>query len=261
MFHWQDQIGLPLQFPSDLRAFHMTGMRRHIWTLSIQFLSFAGLLFAGSAVAAAADDTQDSPKIVLFDGKTLQNWDGDPLYWRVEDGAITGENTLKNPLKRSTYLLWRGPTFDDFKMTFEFRIVGGNSGVHFRSRETAKWQADGYQADISNWEDYTGVFYSSHRAQLAYRGESVEIDKLGKRTVTRFGDHGQLGRFVKKTGWNHYTVIAKGPHIMLCVNGILMSQGFDCETDKAACAGIVAIQLHDGPAMKIQIKNISMTKL
>tara|TARA_B100000686_G_C16603717_1_gene870032 strand:- start:274 stop:993 length:720 start_codon:yes stop_codon:yes gene_type:complete len=239
----------------------MTGMRRHIWTLSIQFLSSAGLLFAGSAVAAAADDTQDSPKIVLFDGKTLQNWDGDPLYWRVEDGAITGENTLKNPLKRSTYLLWRGPTFDDFKMTFEFRIVGGNSGVHFRSRETAKWQADGYQADISNWEDYTGVFYSSHRAQLAYRGESVEIDKLGKRTVTRFGDHDQLRRFVKKTGWNHYTVIAKGPHIMLCVNGILMSQGFDYETDKAARAGIVAIQLHDGPAMKIQIKNISMTKL
>ena len=261
MFHCRDQIGLPLQFPSDVRACHMTGMRRHIWTLSIQFLSSAGLLFAGSAVAAAADDTQNSPKIVLFDGKTLQKWDGDPLYWRVEDGAITGENTLKNPLKRSTYLLWRGPTFDDFKMTFEFRIVGGNSGVHFRSRETAKWQADGYQADISNWEDYTGVFYSSHRAQLAYRGESVEIDKLGKRTVARFGDHDQLGRLVKKSGWNHYTVIAKGPHIMLCVNGILMSQGFDYETDKAARAGIVAIQLHDGPAMKIQIKNISMTKL
>ena len=72
MFHCQDQIGLPLQFPSDVRACHMTGMRRHIWTLSIQFLSSAGLLFAGSAVAAAADDTQNSPKIVLFDGKTLQ---------------------------------------------------------------------------------------------------------------------------------------------------------------------------------------------
>ena len=72
MFHCRDQIGLPLQFPSDVRACHMTGMRRHIWTLSIQFLSSAGLLFAGSAVAAAADDTQNSPKIVLFDGKTLQ---------------------------------------------------------------------------------------------------------------------------------------------------------------------------------------------
>ena len=239
----------------------MTAMRRPIWTLRNQFLSSAGLLLAVCVVAAAADNADDASRITLFDGKTLQDWDGDPLYWRVEDGAITGENTLTNPLKRSTYLLWRGPTFDDFKMTFEFRIVGGNSGVHFRSRETAKWQAGGYQADISNWEDYTGVFYSSHRAQLAYRGESVEIDKLGKRTVTRFGDHDQLGRFVKKTGWNQYTVIAKGAHIMLCVNGILMSQGFDYETEKAARGGIVAIQLHDGPAMKIQIKNISMTKL
>ena len=239
----------------------MTGMRRHFSRLSIQLIYSAGLLFAGCAIATAADETEDAPSITLFDGETLQKWDGDPLYWKVEDGAITGENTSKNPLKRSTYLLWRGPTFDDFKMTFDFRIVGGNSGVHFRSRETAKWQADGYQADISNWEDYTGVFYSSHRAQLAYRGESVEIDKLGKKTVTKFGDHDQLGKFVKESDWNQYTVIAKGAHIMLCVNGILMSQGFDYETEKAARRGIVAIQLHDGPAMKIQIKNISMTKL
>ena len=239
----------------------MTGMRRHFSRLSIQLIYSAGLLFAGCAIATAADETEDAPSITLFDGETLQNWDGDPLYWKVEDGAITGENTSKNPLKRSTYLLWRGPTFDDFKMTFDFRIVGGNSGVHFRSRETAKWQADGYQADISNREDYTGVFYSSHRAQLAYRGESVEIDKSGKKTVTKFGDHDQLRKFVNKTDWNQYTVIAKGAHIMLCVNGILMSQGFDNETEKSARRGIVAIQLHDGPAMKIQIKNISMTKL
>ena len=84
---------------------------------------------------------------------------------------------------------------------------------------------------------------------------------MGERTVPRFADHAPLGRFVKKTGWKQYTVIANGAHIMLCVNGFLMSQGFDYETEKAARGGIVAIQLHDGPAMKIQIKNISMTKL
>ncbi|MBN83804.1 MAG: hypothetical protein CMJ70_27080 [Planctomycetaceae bacterium] len=78
--HYQGQLRFPLQFPSDMRAFHMTGMRRHIWTRSIRFLSVAGCLFVGSAVAAAADDRQDSPKMALFDGKALQNLDGTPLY-------------------------------------------------------------------------------------------------------------------------------------------------------------------------------------
>jgi len=27
----------------------------------------------------------------IFDRKTLKGWDGDPTYWRVEDGSMVGE--------------------------------------------------------------------------------------------------------------------------------------------------------------------------
>jgi len=212
-------------------------------------------------VGMAAVHADESVTISLFNGETLHNWDGDPEFWSVKEGAITGVATVDKPLKTTTYLIWRGETFDDFKMTFEYRIDGGNSGVHFRSHEIAKWQVEGYQADISDWEDYTGVLYSSPRSQLAYRGESVAIDKSGKKTVTRFGDHDRLRKHIQEKQWNQYMVIARGPHIMLTINGVMMSQGIDRDREQAARTGIIAIQLHDGPPMKIQIRNMAMQKL
>ncbi|MDG2381148.1 MAG: DUF1080 domain-containing protein [Pirellulaceae bacterium] len=225
---------------------------------------FGGLVLVSGLVLLLFDTTGHADEfeaVSLFDGKTLENWDGDPRFWQVENNAITGTTTADKALSRSTYLIWRGKAFDDFKMTFEYRIIGGNSGVHFRSREVSKWQAEGYQADISDWEDYTGVFYASHRAQLAFRGESVAIDEDGTKNVTKFGDHDDLRKHIKEKEWNRYTAIAKGSHIMLLVNGVMMSQGFDRDREHATRKGIIAIQLHDGPPMKIQIRNIILQQL
>lgn len=221
-------------------------------------LSVLLILAAAFEWGAAAD----ADRISLFDGRTLNGWDGDPKYWSIQDNAITGINTEQDPLPASTYLIWRGGTFDDFELEFEFRIMGGNSGFHFRSRAVGKWQVQGYQADISDMEDYTGVFYeASDRSQLAYRGEEVVIDETGARTITRFGSHEQLRRAIKEGDWNRYRVRAIGDQIELRINDVVMSRGIDRQKDRAAASGIFAIQLHDGPPMKVQLRDIQLTRL
>src|SRR4249920_2045975 len=66
----------------------------------------------------------------IFDGKTLKDWDGDPQYWRVEDGAIVGETTDKNLPKHNSFIIWRGGKPADFELKLEYRISAmGNSGV------------------------------------------------------------------------------------------------------------------------------------
>ena len=146
-------------------------------------------------------------------------------------------------------------------MRFEFRIDGGNSGVHFRSKENGKWDVQGYQADISEWEDYTGVLYASHRAQLAYRGQEVHIAADGTKTIKQFGDHDQLRKKIRSKDWNDYHVVAKGPNIEIRVNGVLMSKGTDLQKDAATSEGLIAIQLHDGPPMKVQIRKLQIRHL
>src|SRR5687767_1272684 len=70
----------------------------------------------------------------LFNGKDLSGWDGDPKFWSVKDGAITGQTTKENPTKGNTFLIWTNGVVDDFELRFKFKIIGGNSGVQYRSK-------------------------------------------------------------------------------------------------------------------------------
>ena len=64
----------------------------------------------------------------LFDGTSLKGWDGDPKFWRVEDGAIVGESTRQNPSGNS-YIAYRDMKARDFTLKFEIKVVGsGGSG-------------------------------------------------------------------------------------------------------------------------------------
>src|SRR6266550_8006130 len=95
----------------------------------------------------------------IFDGKTLTGWDGDPRYWRIENGEIVGETTPDIVVKENNFLIWRGGRLKDFELKVEFRMNGTNSGIQYRSAELpdiGKWVLKGYQADMDFTEGYVG---------------------------------------------------------------------------------------------------------
>ena len=227
------------------------------------FLALAGLLvlpLLGAGAAPAADDEGFKP---IFDGKTRAGWDGDPKLWRVEDGAITGETTKENSIKSNTFLVWRDGKPADFELKVEFKMRNGNSGIQIRSWEDPKnkWRVYGYQPDIDESNTFTGIIYGENfRGILSGRGEKVVIGADGKKKAERFAESKDLAAAVKKGDWNEFHIIAKGNHISQYINGKLMSELTD--DDKVARKdGIIALQMHVGPPMKVQFKNIRLKEL
>ena len=219
----------------------------------------------------------------MFNGKDLTGWEGLPGAWSVVDCAITAESTPEKPCKQAHYIMWRGGKPGDFELRTDFRLqgAGGNSGIQFRSRELPNWDTSGYQADMENGSQWFGCLFEHTRAGIAMRGEKVFIDKDGKKTVAPItvsekvqkltADNGAAGgnlslnaallRQVKMGEWNSYTIIARGPDITLKINDIVMSQVTDQQSGVAAKDGVIALQMHPGPPMKVQFKNIRIKLL
>ena len=154
----------------------------------------------------------------MFDGKTLEGWDGNPKLWRVEDGASSARPPRTIPPRRNTFLIWRGGKPADFEVKTEFRMPNegfGNSGVQFRSWEAPeKWQIRGYQADI----DRQRRTRASLRRRLPRHPRPSRPEGRhrhgpqaeGRRAVRRGGRTRQVhqGR-----DWNEYDITAQGqPH-------------------------------------------------
>jgi hypothetical protein len=70
----------------------------------------------------------------IFDGETLNGWDGNKDIWHVEDGAIVAMSTCEKPTG-TTYLIWQGGQPGDFELKAEIRGEGPqiNSGIQYRS--------------------------------------------------------------------------------------------------------------------------------
>jgi hypothetical protein len=202
----------------------------------------------------------------IFDGQTLDGWDGNPKLWRVEDGTITGQTTQENPAKGNTFLIWRGGKPGDFELKAEFRMPNlgfANSGIQIRSWEgPEKWRVSGYQPDMDSENQFTGICYGeNYRGMLAGRGQKTVIGTDHKPVVKeRFGDAQKLGKVIKKQDWNEYDIIAQGNHIIQKINGQLMCEVTDEDT-MARKDGIIALQIHAGPPMKVQFRNIRLKEL
>lgn len=207
------------------------------------------------AVLAAAPDSEEG-FVPMFNGKDLSGWEGKPGWWTVEDGTITSQSTPEKPCQAAHYLMWRGGKPADFEMRFEYRIQGGNSGVQFRSRELPEWDTNGYQADIEDGEQWTGCLFEHTRAGVGMRAERVIIDKDGTKHVSALGDSKELMSHVKKNDWNEYRISAVGHEIILSINGVVMTHITDSQEGAAAKDGVIALQMHPGPPMKIQFRNL-----
>jgi Domain of Unknown Function (DUF1080) len=219
----------------------------------------------GQAAPRSADDAVGF--VPIFDGKTLTDWDGDPKFWRVENGAIVGESTPENPVRRNTFLIWRGGTTKDFELKTEFRMSGTNSGIQFRSHEipeAGQWVLGGYQADMDADNTYTGGMAEErgrHNSMVG-RGEMIRVTENDEyKLLGIVADPDEIARSFVLNGWNTYHIIAKGNLMIQILNGRVSMIMID-EAEKArAMEGVLGLQMHTGPPFKIEFRNLLYRKL
>ena len=214
---------------------------------------------------AAADDGGFKP---IFDGKTLDNWDGNPKFWSVKDGAITGQTTKDNPTKGNTFIIWKGGELKDFELKLQYKIVNGNSGIQYRSFvvDEKNWVVGGYQGDFEAGKTYSGILYGEKfRGILSLRGDKTVLSRTGnkfeKKVIEKIGDSDEIQKAIKHEDWNDYHIIGKGFHFVHKINGVVTTDCIDNDTKERRESGILALQLHAGPPMTVQFRNIELKVL
>lgn len=236
------------------------------------------LIIAGYKIADINEHNQKG-FLSIFDGKTLNGWEGDPVYWRVENGNIVGEITPATLLKRNSFLTWRGGMPGDFELTLEVKITqAGNSGINYRSEELKDitFALKGYQLDIDGANRYTGQNYEERgRTTLAYRGQKTIINaqngenaagtlqsKIKSNAWTDLTVTGSLGepdallQKIKNEDWNTCRLVAKGNRLQHYINGVLMSDVTDNDKVNGKLKGLLGVQVHVGPPMKVEYRKI-----
>ncbi|MGH9662054.1 MAG: 3-keto-disaccharide hydrolase [Bryobacteraceae bacterium] len=201
----------------------------------------------------------------IFDG-TMKAWDGDPGFWRADGGTLIGETTNEKPLPRNTFLVWRGGSPADFELKLEYRINATNSGVQYRSVElpdAGKWVMKGYQADIDYQNNYTGQLYEERgRGFLALRGQMARIEDGKKaRVAGNIKNTDDAKGIIRINDWNLLHIIARGNILIHILNGQVTSVVIDDDAKNRAMSGLIGFQLHMGPPMKVEYRNVLLRKL
>jgi hypothetical protein len=215
-------------------------------------------------LAASATSAKEAQE--LFNGQDLTGWDGDPRVWSVKDGAIVGHTTPDVALKNNTFLIWKGGDVGGFKLTLEYKLEGGNSGIQYRSKvvDPDQWIVAGYQADMDGDNKYTGILYDERgRGILTNRGEQVTIDADGSKAAKRVADSAELAKAIHTDDWNVYVVEARGGHLKHTINGKVMSETTDRDAKDREKSGILALQVHANlPApMTVRFRNIKLEQI
>lgn len=236
------------------------------------------LSLAGQQISPWVPKQSDRPEISkedepgfmpIFDGKTLSNWEGDPKYWRVDNGMMTGEITPETIIKSNTFIIWRGGKPGNFELKVDYRITsGGNSGINYRSAVVPdkvtpgnQFAMRGYQCDIDGQNRYTGNNYEEKgRLFLAVRGQVTRVS--GTRipvVLASLGEEKDIATFVTKD-WNAVHLIARNNVLMHIVNGHLMSVVIDDDSGRSM-EGLLGVQVHVGGPMKVEYKNWRLKNL
>lgn len=219
-----------------------------------------GIVLATVATSnAVAQDGFDS----LFNGKDLSGWSGDPELWTVEDGAITGRTKGPDHLKYNKFLILEGKPFENFILRVKFRLEGNNnSGVQYRSvqlKDAGDWVVKGYQADIHSKPEYTGMLYDERgRGILAQRGQKVTVTATGEKSVKTVEEKPAE---IDLSEWHELEIFAAGNRLIHRIDGQVTVDVSDEQTSEAESKGIIALQVHRGPAMVAQFKDIRIRRL
>jgi hypothetical protein len=230
----------------------------------------------------------------IFDGKSLNGWDGSPDVWHVEDGAIVGESSPDHP-SGTTNIIWRGGEPANFELKLEMKLEGegANGGVQYRSvsvppktrplpatltpeqrtrfqeqqdllKKHAQWNLSGYQADFDYANKYTGQLYEqdSPRGIIAWRGQVVATEPNKKPTLlATLGSSDELKSFIKPGEWNQVEIIADGNTLVHIVNGHVMAILVDTDPTYAQAKGLIAVEIEGPGNVKISHRNIWLKQL
>ncbi len=255
-------------------------MRHNSWTL-IRLYSFYGLLMflilSSFKMSVLKHDDNDG-FVQIFDGKTLNGWEGDSTYWSAENGEMVGVITPATIVNRNTFLIWRGGLTANFELKVEYKISkNGNSGINYRSEEVKgiPYALKGYQSDIDGKNQYTGQNYEERgRCIIAYRGQKVMLPNVTEplQSVIKnnvwtasvvagsLGNSDSLKQRINE-GWNECHLIVKGIRMQHFINGTLMSDVTDNDTANRKFSGLLGVQVHVGPPMKVAYRNFRLKKL
>ncbi len=229
-----------------------TGIRRAV---------AVAVLLAGATIASAAETPAGFKS--LFNGKDLSGWEGNPDFWSVQEGVITGKTTAEKPTKGNTFLIWKDGTLKDFELRVKWKLLAHNSGIQFRSKDHGNFVVGGYQADMDYGNSYTGILYEERgRGILVKRGTRLLVQADGKKVEQgRTAEDKDILEALKKDDWNEYVITCKGSHVTQVLNGVTTVDLTDEQEDKRALSGILALQLHAGPPMVVQFKDIHLKEL
>lgn len=237
------------------------------------------VVMTGSCQSSGTDDRDEDGFVQIFDGKTLKGWEGDTTYWRVANGSLIGEITPDKPLETNSFMIWREGETKDFELKTEYRITeNGNSGINYRSEqlEDIPYALKGYQADIDGKNRYTGQNYEERgRTTLAYRGQKVVIENpagslqdniknnawTGATVIGSLGNIDSLRTHMKSEDWNELHLIVKDNRMQHFINGVLMSDVTDNDSVHRKMTGLLGVQVHVGPPMKVEYRNIRLKEL
>jgi hypothetical protein len=226
----------------------------------------------GRGGPAAPDDNSGFTSI--FDGKTLTGWDGDPKFWRVEDGVIVAQSTPENRVTENTFLIWRGGKLKDFELKVDYRFTGnGNSGVQVRSRPSGPgrggerpWGIAGYQFDmVTAGGTGSGVIYGEGAGGGFLYGQGTAMRRSADGTSKLIGTLGTgIADIIKGPGeWNTYHIIGRGNQITGFINGRACAIMIDDNgtSPSYALEGLLALQMHTGSPFRIDFRNIYLKNL
>jgi len=267
--------------PTPVRTLSVLAKRKwpsHFLLLCIIVCTFS--ISSCSSSNASKSKSKDGYQYV-FDGKSLEGWTYDPVYWRVEDGSLVGEITPATLLKTNSFIYKKDLVAGDFDLRVEYRISAkGNSGINYRSEviDTLPYALRGYQADIDGQNRYTGQNYEERkRTTLAYRGQRVVVeavsdalplkDHISKnawvpaKVIDSLGTTNSLLQAIKNEDWNEYHLVVEGNRMQHYVNGVLMSDVTDNDAVNRKMSGLIGVQVHVGPPMKVEYRNFRIKEL
>ena len=213
------------------------------------------------ASAAVTDRPGTDGFVRLLNGKNLRNWEGDSKYWSLQDGVLTG--VTDGTLKTNQFITWKGSTVRNFDLRVKVRVTaGGNSGIQYRGQsrpEIGLHIVSGYQCDVvASNPTYNGMLYEERGRRIVSRvGDKVIIDADAQPWI--------VGQLPKKEfpadEWHEYRILVEGNHHQHWIDGHPTVDVIDFDAKGRALEGVLAVQVHTGPAMKIEYKDFLIKHL